>query len=558
MRWKGLPALGAAVLFASLALVGCTEKASNEAPPAGVAASGDLNIVAGSENKSLEPIIKDWAAQKGYTINITYQGSVDMSRSLQSGTDSEFDAVWPAHSLWLQLGDTRHVVKNSKSIMRSPVVLGVKKSIASRLGWVGKTNVTMSDIIKAAEAGEFRLGQTSASQSNSGATSFLSVLYAVSGHPDILTSEHLKKPEVRTSLKNYLSAVDRGSGSSGWLKDSMVQHPDQLDAMINYEAMIIEANNGSVDSNGNKVPGLVAQGREPLYVVYPSDAIMVSDSPLGYIDKGDAGKQKLFDELQTYLLSKEVQDQIVNSGRRAGSLGMEVSTNNRTVWNPDWGIDTKRVITPVPTPDPQVITEALNLYQTVLRKPSLTVWVLDASGSMDSNGGIGSLHLAMRELFDPERAAANLLQVGPDDVNIIITFSDDVRDVWVLVGNDPTKLRKLSIDGSRIEAGGGTDLYAGLIRAIEEVQKFDQNGQLYKYLPAIVAMTDGQSDRGNFEAFTQKLNASRFGRDIPIHAIAFGSDADTEQLKQLTDLTVGKLFDSRDLTKSLREVRGYN
>lgn len=38
--------------------------------------------------------------------------------------------------------------------------------------------------------------------------------------------------------------------------------------MINYEALIIQANQK-----------LVAQGREPLYCVYPVDGLAIADSP---------------------------------------------------------------------------------------------------------------------------------------------------------------------------------------------------------------------------------------------------------------------------------------
>jgi len=53
-------------------------------------------------------------------------------------------AVWPANSIWISLGDRHKAVKHAESIMRSPVVLGVKKSIIERLGWIGKP-VSVSD-----------------------------------------------------------------------------------------------------------------------------------------------------------------------------------------------------------------------------------------------------------------------------------------------------------------------------------------------------------------------------------------------------------------------------
>ena len=45
--------------------------------------------------------------------------------------------------------------------MRSPVVLGVKKSIAERLGWTDRQDITIADILAAAETGKLRFVMTS-------------------------------------------------------------------------------------------------------------------------------------------------------------------------------------------------------------------------------------------------------------------------------------------------------------------------------------------------------------------------------------------------------------
>jgi len=114
-----------------------------------------LAIVAGSENKTLEPLMLDWASRNNLDLKITYLGSVDISRELEKGKDGAYDAVWPANSLWIALGDTQKVVKHSESILRSPVVLGLKKSIATTLGWVGRQDVTIQMITEAASANQF-------------------------------------------------------------------------------------------------------------------------------------------------------------------------------------------------------------------------------------------------------------------------------------------------------------------------------------------------------------------------------------------------------------------
>ena len=160
------PRLIGAVLI-SLLVAACGGGGDGPAP---VPTVSSVSIVAGSENKTLEPLMLDWAARNNTNLTITYLGSVDISRELEKGTAGGFDAVWPANSLWIALGDTAKVAKHSESILRSPVVLGLKKSIAQKLGWIGRQDITVQMIAQAASANQFRLAMTSATQSNSGAS----------------------------------------------------------------------------------------------------------------------------------------------------------------------------------------------------------------------------------------------------------------------------------------------------------------------------------------------------------------------------------------------------
>ena len=71
-------------------------------------------------------------------------------------------------------------------------------------------------------------------------------------------------------------------------------------------------------------------------------------------------------------------------------------------------------------------------------------------------------------------------------------------------------------------------------------------------------MTDGASDRDNRNKLLASLRDSGFGQDVPIHAIAFGA-ADEEQLKELNEATIGRLFTAgSDLAAALRKAKGYN
>ncbi len=505
-----------------------------------------LHIVSGSENEALEPIIQEWGQKNRVDVQMSYLGSVDIARELAKGTATEFDAVWPANSLWIELGDEQKVVKHATSILRSPVVLGLRQSIAQDLGWIGRDDVTIQDIQAAARDGKFRLSMTSATQSNSGASAYFGFLYALSDNPDVLGMEQLANTETQDKVRDLLAQVDRSSGSSGWLRSALVENPAAYDAMFNYEALVIEANQT-----------LVQSGQEPLYAVYPANGLSVADSPLGYISKGDAAKEEAFLALQAHLQTSEIQELLNNQGRRAGLIGLMAESADKSVWNPDWGIDLTRAIAPIPIPGSDVISEALRLYQSELRKPSLTVWVLDTSGSMEGDP-IAQLKDAMRLLLDPQAAALNLLQPSSRDITMILPFNHDIGRLTQVEGSDTEELRRALNAVVQLQADGGTDLYYALFKAFEELGTWEAEGTLDDYLPAIVAMTDGASATDNRDPFFNYLQGLSYATKVPIHSIAFG-DADEAQLQELSNASIGRLFHAKsDLAAALRKAKGYN
>ena len=503
-----------------------------------------LSVLAGSENRSLEPLIQDWGSRQGVTVQVTYLGSVEISHEIARGKDSAYDAVWPAHSMWIQLGDTGRVVKDAQSILRSPVVLGLRKPIAERLGWIGR-DVTVQDIATEAEKGSFRLAMTSATQSNSGATAYLGFLYALAGNPDLLTAPMLDDPGLQEQMRHLLSLVDRSSGSSGWLKDALVANPQAYDAMINYESVVLEANQA-----------LEAAGQAPLHILYPANGLAMADSPLGFIDHGDPAKAEAFHALQAMLLSPETQGRLEAMGRRTGLLAAE-GAGDPAVWRKDWGADHARSFAAIPIPAAEVIQKALNLYQSDLRKPSLTIWVLDTSGSLEG-APLAQLKTAMSLILDRRKAAENLLQPSARDVSIILPFESQPGRPLVVKGNAEEELGRALAMVNGLQAGGGTDVYAALDMAMDLLQPYAGDGSLRTYLPAIVVMTDGASDRVNEQVFYGNLDARSFGHDVPIHAISFGA-ADVDQLTALTKAGIGRLFDSGgDLVRAMRDAKGYN
>ena len=494
---------------------------------------GQIRILSGSENQELETIIQECSEATGVEIQMEYKGSVDIMRELENGAP-DYDAVWPASSIWVSMGDTGHLIKHSQSISMTPVVFGIRESLAEKLGFVGE-KVSVNDILTAIRDGEMSFCMTSATQSNSGASAYIGFLYALLGKQEGLTAEDLQKPDLQADIRELLSGVERSSGSSDWLKDMFLE--GDYDAMVNYECLIIDANQQ-----------LEEEGKEPLYVVYPYDGLSIADSPLGYVDHGDAEKEEAFLAVQEYLLSDKTQAEIEATGRRINAGG--VSKENQDVFNSDWGIDTERILSPIQMPEAAVLTEALNVYQTSFKKPSLNIYCLDFSGSM-SGTGEEQLKEAMSQILLQENARKNFLQANAGEVNEVVFFDDTILDVQAAADDSDEALAELNQKVADFQIAGGTDIYRAAAEALEIASGYD----LTNYTPAIILMTDGRSNY-HYSNFEEVWN--RYEEDIPIFSITFG-DADPGQLEELAKISGGRVFDgTKDLTAAFRSVKGYN
>ncbi|WP_144241092.1 substrate-binding domain-containing protein [Fimbriimonas ginsengisoli] len=526
------------VFAVGIAVIGAGCRPAVDYTPGIALNPASVSFLTGSETEPLRPLVEQYARKAGVQVTFESKGAVDIMLGLKSG-DNRYDAIWPSNSMWVTLGGNSQV-KEGQSIMRTPVILWVKRSTAKELGWIGKT-VKMQDILPANQSGKLNMLVTSATQSNSGASAYFGYLSAFSGAPAVLGEEHLNRPDVRKKIKSFYDNIKHSFGSSKWAKDYFIDHYDEFNSMINYESMGIEANRT-----------LASSGREPLYAVYPVDGLTIADCPMYYVDHGDDKKHQFIRGLQQFLQSPEAQQEIMRQGWRVGAAGMGTASNDSAAFSPDWGVDMKRVLQPIRFPSPQVIEKGLSLYQTVLRRPIARAYCLDFSGSMEGEGQ-RQVKQAMRLILDPEEARKHFLDIGPDDITVVITFDSEVIHQWVVRGNDPKELRDLNAKVQAESIRGGTDIF---LPVEEAIGYFKSIPNLERHMVSVELMTDGRSDSGSVEEVMAKM--SQTGVKVPVYSIGFG-DADDSQLQEIAKRTSAKYFDGKkDLVKTFREVSGYN
>lgn len=494
-----------------------------------VANANTFVILSTIENEDMEDEIVKYGKKNNIKIKFEYAEDLDAVSLINNG--GNYDAIWASNSLWLYQVE-KYSITNSKSISINPVVMAIKKSKAEELGFVGR-DITNEELIEVIKNGNLKYVMSSPVKTNSGASSYLGFLNNLAGSPEVLKSEMLQDETLKTNMVGLFSGVERVSGTDTFLEDMFLNSTD-YEAVIAAETSLIRINQE-----------LVKENKEPLYLIYPTDGVAISDSPFAYIDR-DQEKEDKFEIIQQYLLSETMQKTLEDNGRRTWYGGVNDNANQE-VFNKDWGIDTTKYLIPQKYPSKKVITEATILYIEEFRKPSHTVFLLDYSGSMYGDGN-NELVSAMKYILNYEEASNEYIQFSNKDKITVIQFTDQIENIWQTPDGKNTQTLINNIEYAGV--GGGTDIYTASIKGLNILSEESE-----EYTKTIILMTDGQSIDNYYELYNEYKNNNLA---IPIYSIMFG-DASSEQLNDIANLTNAKVFDGRtNLLSAFKEVRSFN
>jgi len=491
-----------------------------------------LTVLGGSELKDLVPLISDIKAKTGYQLAFKYTGSLDGAQSIADGTDKS-DLAWFSTGNYLSLlvGKSGRIIAQ-QPIMLSPVVIGVKHSVATSLGWSGSSNVTWADIATAAKAGKFHFGMTNPAASNSGFVALVGVASAFSSG-GALDSGSINVDK----LKDFFSGQVLTAGSSGFLADSYVRQQDSLDGMINYESVLLEYNAGG-------------KLHDQLDLVFPKDGIITANYPLMLLNPA---KRDAYDKVVAYLRSADLQNKIMTTTDRRPSIP-DVQPDSRF---------TRQLLVELPFPSNlNVVDNLIFAYLDQIRPPAHTYFLLDVSGSME-----GDRLNAVKKTFDnltgaDQTITGRFARFRQREEITILPFSSSVSDDRTFTINDVSAnspdLKAVRDYVDHLQSGGATAIYDALIRAYEDAAAAKSSDPDRFY--SIVLMTDGENNRGNdangFQNYYKQLSVSV--KAIPTFAIIFG-EASPQDLTSIANLTGGQAFDSRNvsLAQVFKVIRGY-
>jgi len=524
-----LGALVVGVVLLALALSSLAGNLGNLGKPD---ASHTLTVLAGSEIKDLEPVFADMEKSTGIHLSLTYIGTLEGAEKIEAGDTS--DIAWFSHGKYLSLLPTagKKIVTQTK-IMLSPVIIGVKKSVADKFGWTDNPNVTWKDIQVKAADGSFRFAMTNPAASNSGFTALVGVASALSGSSDAIDTGAIDKDALRAFFKGQTLTA----GSSGFLADTYTRQQADVDGIINYESILMSLNAGG-------------KLKEPLTLIYPKEGIVTADYPMMLLNKD---KQDAYDKVVTYLRSPDVQKRIMTETlRRPAIPGVPLDPRFSTsTW----------IELPFPA-KLDTIDALITAYLDEVRKPATAIFVLDTSGSMQGDR-LAKLQAAMDALTGLDTSlTGQFTRFRAREQVTIVDFANTVKEVKTFTIDDtqPTGADMQAIRSyvEGLNADGGTAIYDALAAAYEQVQHEQASDPDRLY--SIVLMTDGEnnsgSDLGGFKSLYGTLPQA--AQDVHIYPILFG-DAKTSEMQAIADLTGGKLFDATNssLETIFKQIRGY-
>ncbi|PUB86106.1 MAG: VWA domain-containing protein [gamma proteobacterium symbiont of Ctena orbiculata] len=492
-----------------------------------------VSILAGSELKDIKPMLDEIQRETGIQIEFQFTGTLDGAETLATG--QLYDMGWFSHAKYLSLLEGRageKIIHAAEKLMLSPVIAGVKKSIADRWGWCDNPSVSWKDFADRASSGQLSYAMTNPASSNSGFSATVGVQSALAGgetlQPEMIDSE---------AMKGFAKGHRLTAGSSGWLAEKYMAEQGRVDAIFNYESVLLGMN-----ESGHL--------RETLCLIYPPEGVITADYPLLLLNKN---KTAAYTKLISYFKRPEVQRRLM------------AETARRPV-APEIGLDKRfpnSIVMELPFPGKvETVDQILTTYLDKQRAPSTSIFVLDLSGSMRGEN-LDQLKQAMRNLAGADKSiTGKFARFRAREQVIVIPFSNrpmrsQSYEIASGVGNDPA-LQDLRRAVDSLTANGGTAIYDALARAYKTASQAREHDPDRFY--SIALLSDGKNTQGDtFHQFREIYNKNHDDyAGIPTFPIIFGG-ADKHEMISLAELTGGREFDStkQSLAQVFKKIRGY-
>jgi Ca-activated chloride channel family protein len=522
--------------------VPCTAHSSNPV---------SISMLYGSEKQAwIEDVVKDFnnsnisACDGPITVTATPIGSGASMQEIMDGT-AKPDIWSPAGAVWITLLNNAWQAKygsqliktganDTPSLVNSPVVIAMWKPQAEALGWPQKA-IGWADIAKLStdpngwktyghpEFGEFKFGHTNPTTSNSGLDAVIAMNYAATNKLHGLTSDDVNSQTTKDFVSTVESSVIHYGDSTGFFADKMFSNgPTYLSATVMYESLVVQANDKKT------YPNLAY----PVVAIYPKEGTFISDHPFTILQGSwmTPAKQAAALAFREFLLAPKQQAKALQYGFRPSSLNTPIAAPI----DADHGVDPKQPSNALQVPNADIVSTIQNNWNSQRRRVDAML-ILDRSGSMnDDIGGTTKIQGAK----DGLKEFVGLLS---DQDRLGFTIFSDTADTLTPV--DPLGPKR-------------QDVLNKINDVVAEVSTllFDTISQQYKALnalpskniKALVVLTDGEDTASSLDVnglISQvKASGENAGNGVKIFTIAYGSDANTDELKSIANATGGQEY----------------
>ena len=477
------------------------------------------------------------------------------------------DAWLPAAITWILLLDYHHpnlVEPDPPSLFRSPLVIGMPREMAIKLGWPGQ-DIGWSTLLQLAsnqtgwstygrpDWGAFQLGKTNPNTSTSGLHALIATYFAASGKIRDLSSATLVDPGVRAfAMGVEQPVVHYGDTVSNFLLN--LQQADDEGRALSYvsaiameEKQIWDYNQGNPTGDPAKL-GQHPLPKVPLVAIYPKEGTLPADHPYAVLNAPwvTPAKQQAAQAFLQYLQRPDIQQRFQDAGFRnqRGTPGPAIKQAN--------GMLPDRPGAYLELPTGQVIADVQASWNAI-RKRARVLIVID------------------RSAFAVDDDAMKLAQSVDDGLKQLA--ADDMAGAWAvptaagapqpyaeLVPLQPVATQRAEMRAAIAALRPSADavaLYRSVARAVANLKSSADPLKINAVLLVSAGRSSDPADADRFTTLAELSAMASQGPGIHVFTVAYGKNPDRQVLRLVALAGKGAYYDAsvpQSLARALTAV----
>jgi len=464
------------------------------------------------------------------------------------------DAWLPAAITWILLLEYHHpnlAKPDSPSLFRSPLVIGMPREMAIKLGWPEK-DIGWSTLLQLAsnqtgwstygrpDWGAFQLDKTNPNTSTSGLHALIATYFAASGKIRDLTSATLTDPAVRGfAMGVEKPVVHYGDTVSNFLLN--LQQADDEGRALSYVSAIAMEEKQIWDYNqGNPTGDPVKLGQHPLpkvplVAIYPKEGTLSADHPYAVLNAPwvTPAKQQAAQAFLQYLQRPAIQQRFQDAGFRnqRGTPGPVIKQAN--------GMLADRPGAYLELPTGQVIADVQASWNAI-RKRARVLLLIDRSALTaddDATTLAQSVDAGLKLLAADDMAGAWAVPAAPGAAQPYVE----------LVPLQPVETHRAELQAAIAvirPSSAAIALYRSVALAVANLKSSADPSKINAVLLVSAGRSSDPADADRFTTLADLSALASQGPGIHVFTVAYGKNPDRQVLRLVALAGKGAYYDA--------------